>query len=173
MASSAVPPKIIIICGPTASGKSALAMEFAQRFDGEIINGDSVQVYRGFDIGSAKPDAQEQRQVPHHLLDVADFSDAFDGSRFVALADEAITQIVAQGKLPVVVGGTGMYLDFLVWGLSESPPKDDALRAELLRRGKEEGAEVLYQGASGGRPKLCRNHWEKRCTPPGACPGGV
>jgi len=135
---------IIIIGGPTASGKSGLAMDIAEQLNGEIINADSVQVYRHFNIGTAKPTKEDMARVPHHLFDLVEPHEHFDGSLFVKAADAAIQDIHARGKLPVVVGGTGMYITFLLFGLSPSPPRDHDLRETLQQRGETEGAEVLH-----------------------------
>ena len=100
--------KLLVIAGPTAGGKSALGLELAERLNGEIISGDSMQLYRGLSIGVAKPDAAEQRRVKHHLIDVFDFSVPVDVYRYLELAEPAIDEVSLRGSLPVVVGGTGM-----------------------------------------------------------------
>ena len=99
--------KYISIMGPTASGKSSLAMELARKFDGEIINCDSVQLYQGFNIGAAKPSLKEMREIPHHLLDVFSYSEDCDARKFADLAEKAIEEVRSRSKLPIVVGGTG------------------------------------------------------------------
>jgi tRNA dimethylallyltransferase len=101
---------LIIIIGPTAVGKSALGVELALRLDGEIISGDSVQVYQKLNIGSAKPTAAEQKGVPHHLIDILDPAEPFTVARFQALTQELIASIRSRGKIPIVVGGTGLYI---------------------------------------------------------------
>lgn len=136
--------KIIIICGPTASGKTPLAARLACRFGGEIVSADSQQVWRGFDIGSAKPDLMEQSSVPHYLIDVADPEEHFDAARFVELADKAIGGITARGKLPFVVGGTGMYLRMLVSGICSAPPRDESARAGLEMEADKRGVSYLH-----------------------------
>ncbi len=125
---------LIAILGPTGSGKSRLALALAEASGGEIISCDSVQVYRGFDIGSAKPDAQERARVPHHLIDICDWSEAFDAQQFRVRASEAIKDCRARGKRPILCGGTGLYLRLLRWGLVDSPGADPALREALTRR---------------------------------------
>jgi tRNA dimethylallyltransferase len=122
---------IVGIVGPTASGKSALALELATRTGAEIVSCDSMQVYRHLDIGTAKPTAEERARVPHHLIDVAEPDESFSAARYVTLADQAIADIVARGKPVLVVGGTGLYLRALRWGLFDAPGRDDALRAQL------------------------------------------
>src|SRR6185436_2571722 len=107
--------------GPTASGKSALAMALAERFDGEIVSVDSAQVYRGMDVGTAKPAAEDRARVPHHLLDLVDPVEAYSAARFVRDALAAIGQIRQRGRLPVVTGGTMLYFKALTEGLSALP----------------------------------------------------
>ncbi|MEK7525539.1 MAG: tRNA (adenosine(37)-N6)-dimethylallyltransferase MiaA [Patescibacteria group bacterium] len=116
--------KVIIIVGPTASGKSSLAIKLAKRFKGEIISADSRQVYKGMDIGTGKVTKQEQRMIPHHLLDVADPKKDFSVARYIQLAEKAILDIHSRGKLPIICGGTGFYIDALLGTatLPEVPP---------------------------------------------------
>ena len=135
--------RVLVIAGPTASGKSALAVALARRLRGEIVNADSQQVYRGLDVGTAKPTAAERADVRHHLLDVVEPGEPMDAARFVALADAAIADVGARGKLPVVVGGTGLSVRALLHGVVAAPGRDPALRARL----EEEAARL-------GRPAL-------------------
>ena len=121
----------ILLAGPTASGKSAVALRLAEQLGGEIISVDSMQVYRGLDIGTAKPSAAERARVPHHLLDVADLGESFDAARFTRLARAAVTEIQARGRVPILCGGTGFYFKTFLEGPGPAPPADDALRAEL------------------------------------------
>jgi tRNA dimethylallyltransferase len=123
----------IFIAGPTAVGKSEVALLLAEQLGGELISVDSMQVYRGLDIGTAKPDAAELKRVPHHLLDVADMSEPFDAARFVQLAEAAVAGIQMHGRIPIFCGGTGLYLKAYVDGIGEAPPSDASLRAELER----------------------------------------
>ena len=123
----------IYLAGPTASGKSGVALELARRLGGEIISVDSMQVYRGLDLGTAKPTPAERRLVPHHLLDVAEISEPFDAARFLQIARAAEDDIRARGKIPIFCGGTGLYFNALVGGLSRDAPPDPILRAELER----------------------------------------
>lgn len=122
---------MLAIVGPTASGKSAVALAVAEACGAEIVSCDSMQVYRGLDIGTAKPTAAERTRVPHHLIDVAEPDEPFSAARYAALADRAIAEIAARGRPVIVVGGTGLYLRALRWGLVDAPPRDDALRAQL------------------------------------------
>ena len=119
--------------GPTASGKTELAVRLAERFGGEVVSADSVQVYRGFDVGSGKPTAEERRRAPHHLSTWPIRSSRFDAQRFAALADQAIADIRARGRVPIVCGGTFLWVRALVRGLAPAPPAD-AGRARAPRR---------------------------------------
>lgn len=122
---------VIAIVGPTAAGKTALAVRIAERLGGEIVSCDSLQVYRELDIGSAKPSAEERARAPHHLLDVAQPDEHFSAARYVTLADRAIAAIQDRGRPALVAGGTGLYLRALRFGLFEGPAADEALRARL------------------------------------------
>lgn len=119
---------LIAVLGPTAAGKSALALELARAHGGEIVSCDSLQVYRGLDVGSAKPTPAERRLVPHHLLDVADPGQDFSAAEYAQRARAAVRDVAARGRLPIVVGGTGLYLRALLLGLFEGPSRDLALR---------------------------------------------
>ena len=132
------------IVGPTAAGKSAAAMTLAEQIGAEIISADAVQVYRGLDIGSAKPTAQEQARVPHHLIDIADPSEAMDAARWRAAAVEAIESITARGRVPLVVGGTGLYVRALVFGLMEVPQISQSVRSSVRERIELEGPERVH-----------------------------
>jgi tRNA dimethylallyltransferase len=121
----------IFLAGPSAVGKSEIALRLAERLGGEIISVDSMQVYRGLDIGTAKPTAAERARVPHHLIDVVDLAESFDASKFVTLANAAVKDIQARGRIPIFCGGTGLYFKAFREGLGEGPPSDAALRAEL------------------------------------------
>lgn len=138
---------MILVAGPTASGKTGLAVDLATRLGGEIVGADSVQVYRRVDIGSAKPRAEELRGVPHHLIDVADLTENYDAGRFVSDADEAIAKIRARGRIPIVAGGTGLYLRALVRGLAEGIPSDTEVRARLNARASSgpDALAAMYQ----------------------------
>ncbi|HWV37618.1 MAG TPA: tRNA (adenosine(37)-N6)-dimethylallyltransferase MiaA [Vulgatibacter sp.] len=138
-------PRLYAIVGPTASGKTALALEVAARLPVEIVSCDSQAVYRGLDIGTAKPTAAERAAVPHHLVDVADPADDFSAATYVRLADAAIADIASRGRIPLVVGGTGLYLRSLLRGIFEAPPKDEALRRSLEARAAEEGTQALHR----------------------------
>jgi len=124
-------PQPIFIAGPTAAGKSAVALALAERMGGEIISVDSMQVYRGLDLGTAKPTKAERARVPHHLVDVCDLRERFDAAQFVRLAQRAAEEIQGRGQTPIFCGGTGFYFSALLDGLGEAPPADEGLRAEL------------------------------------------
>lgn len=133
-----------MIAGPTASGKTGVALELARRFDGELVGADSVQVYRGFDIGSAKPTAAELGGVAHHLIDCLDPDESIDAMGFAGLADAAIADIAARGKQPIVVGGTGLWIRALVRGLVDVPLPDPAIRGALEAEAEARGAPALH-----------------------------
>jgi tRNA dimethylallyltransferase len=138
-------PKLIIIAGPTASGKTSLAVEMAHAFNGEIINADSMQVYRYMDIGTAKPTISERRGVIHHLIDVVDPDDDFNASRYRELAIQAINKIIERKKTCFIVGGTGLYIKTLLGGLMECPAIDPDIRDELINECKEKGSPFLHE----------------------------
>jgi tRNA dimethylallyltransferase len=121
----------IFLAGPTASGKSAVALALAERVGGEIISVDSMQVYRGLDIGTAKPSAEECARVQHHLIDVVELTESFDAANFVALARRVEQDIRARGRVPIFCGGTGLYFKAYLEGLGDAPPPDAALRQQL------------------------------------------
>jgi tRNA dimethylallyltransferase len=122
---------VLTVVGPTAAGKSEAALELALRLGGELISVDSMQVYRGMDIGTAKPSAEERDRVLHHLIDIAEVSQPFDAAQFVAHARKAIEQVLARGRVPILCGGTGLYLRALFEGLGQAPSGSARLRAEL------------------------------------------
>lgn len=129
--SSILHPRPILLAGPTAVGKSAVALVLAERIGGEIISVDSMQVYRGLDLGTAKPGTSERRRVPHHLIDVVDLTEPFDAAKFASLAHKAVAEIQSRGHVPILCGGTGLYFKAFIDGLGEAPPADPELRAEL------------------------------------------
>lgn len=135
---------ILVIAGPTAAGKSALAMKLAERVPVEIINGDSVQLYRGFDIGSAKPDKAEQALVPHHLISTVDPTEKLTAYRYMNLARKAAKDIDFRGKLPVLAGGSPFFIDAAINGLDTMAPADMAYRKVLRRYADIYGVEALY-----------------------------
>ena len=140
--------KLFVILGPTAVGKTEISLALAEEISAEIISADSMQVYRGMDIGTAKPTPAERARVPHHLIDVADPKEEFSVGRYVSLADEAIADITRRGKIPLVVGGTGMYVRALLEGIFEGPGADFKLR---------EGLAETESGEPGALHKMLKN----------------
>jgi len=137
---------VVAIVGPTASGKSALALRAAERSGGEIVSADSRQVYRGMDVGTAKPTAAERARVPHHCIDLVDPSEPYDAARYQRDGRAALADVASRGKTAYVVGGTGLYVRALLDGLLlEAAPTDPALRASLERRAEAEGPAVLHR----------------------------
>jgi tRNA dimethylallyltransferase len=134
----------ILILGVTASGKSALAFELAKYLDGEIISVDSMKVYRRMDIGTAKPSAEKREQIPYHLIDVVEPSEAFGVDKFLNLTEQAIDDIQGRGKPVVAVGGTAMYIKALLFGLFKGPGSDEAIRSRLQKSANEVGLEPLH-----------------------------
>jgi tRNA dimethylallyltransferase len=137
--------KVIIIAGPTASGKTSLAISLASRFGGEIISADSMQVYRGMDVGTAKPTAEEQLQIKHHLIDVVDPDDEFNAARYISMASPEVMNIHNKNKVCFVVGGTGLYIKSLLSGLIPCQPADMNFRETLRKQLKMNGSFELYQ----------------------------
>ena len=137
-------PRAVALMGPTASGKSAYAIELAQRLDGEIVSVDSALVYRGLDIGAAKPTPDELAQVPHHLIDVREPWQPYSAAEFAVDAKAAIDAIVARGRLPILAGGTGLYFRALLEGLADMPDADQAMRAEISAEADARGWAALH-----------------------------
>ena len=139
-----MPPKILVICGPTASGKTALAVELALRHRGEVVSADSMQIYRRMDIGTAKPTREEMWGVPHHMLDVADPEEDFSVARYVDMAAKCVDDILSRGKLPILAGGTGLYIDSLLSGRTFAPFQPDSpLRGQLEEQLRREGGAAM------------------------------
>ncbi|MBO7253857.1 MAG: tRNA (adenosine(37)-N6)-dimethylallyltransferase MiaA [Clostridia bacterium] len=139
-------PEIIAITGPTASGKSSIAMELAKRLGGEIISGDSMQIYRGMDIGTAKPTASDMTEVKHHLIDMLDISEAFSVNDYCTIAKEAVEKVLSRNKLPIICGGTGQYIEWFLKGIKlTSVPSDMELRKKLEEEYDLSGAEAFHQ----------------------------
>ncbi|HXO22596.1 MAG TPA: tRNA (adenosine(37)-N6)-dimethylallyltransferase MiaA [Thermoanaerobaculia bacterium] len=139
----AAPPSFLAVVGATATGKSRLAMALAERLGGEIVNADALQVYRGFDIGTAKPEPAERERVRHHLIDVLDPDERYSAGEFARRARAAIADVRGRGGLPIVVGGSGLYLRALISGISPIPPGDPAVREQLRERLEAEGLPAL------------------------------
>lgn len=138
--------RLLCICGPTASGKTALAVALAQKFDTEIISADSMQIYRGMDIGTAKPTAEERGGVPHHMIDICEPDEDFSVARFVELADAQAQALLNRGKIPIVVGGTGLYMDALIQCSTFSGDDGDlAVRKRYQQMAQEQGACAVHE----------------------------
>jgi tRNA dimethylallyltransferase len=175
---------LICIVGPTGAGKSELAIRMAEKLDGEIVNCDSMQIYRGFNIGTAKVPWEERRGIPHHLIDVVEPENVFTAGEYSRRAREIVAEITRRGKVPIVAGGTGFYLRALLDGLSSLPPRSDALRArldgrplhQLLKRLDPEAAARIHANDT---PKLTRalevriltGRPAKKQSPPDPLPG--
>ena len=138
-------PRLVAILGPTAAGKSALGIALARRFGGEIVSCDSTAVYRGFDIGTDKVPVAERRGIPHHLIDVADPLEEYSAARYAREAACVVRDITARGRLPILVGGTGLYYRALTRGFFPGPGRDTALRARLDRIAGRKGPEYLHR----------------------------
>ena len=136
---------IICVVGPTASGKTALAVELAKAFDGEVVSFDSMQIYRRMDIGTAKPTAEEMQGIPHHMIDIIEPDEAFSVGRFVELADPILRDILSRGKRVILAGGTGLYVDALIRGGDFAPTPSTGCREALEARAEAEGIEVLME----------------------------
>ncbi len=139
------PLPILLLSGPTAVGKTELALEIALRLGSEIVNADSMQVYRHMDIGTAKPGAKERALVPHHLLDVADPDESFDAARYAELARPVIENLLGRGRIPLIVGGTGLYLKILTKGICSGAPGDQEVKKQLIREMEEQGLPKLHE----------------------------
>ena len=145
MGADSLPPLLVVILGPTASGKTALSLALAKKFNGEIVNCDSVAMYRDFDIGTAKPTLAERAQAPHHLLDFADPAEEITAGEYARIARTVLAQIKARNCLPIVVGGTGLYLRALLEGLFAGPQRSEELRVRLRDKASERGSEYLHK----------------------------
>lgn len=139
-------PKILAVCGPTASGKTWLGVQLAKAYGGEVISADSMQIYKGMDIASAKPSEEEMEGIPHHLISLLDRGTSFSAADYVALANEKIRDILSRGRLPVIVGGTGLYIDSLLNNVNFSEAKsDEEYRGRLYGIAREQGNSALYE----------------------------
>ncbi|MEW6672054.1 MAG: tRNA (adenosine(37)-N6)-dimethylallyltransferase MiaA [Thermodesulfobacteriota bacterium] len=149
-------PKVIVICGPTGSGKTTAAIELAVRFNGQIISADSMQIYRFMDIGTAKPTPSEQQQVRHYLIDVATPDEPFNAARYADMARDRIGKLHTEGIVPFVTGGTGLYIKALLKGLFQADPVDPALRRRLKKDAAVNGAAELHRRLAACDPESAR-----------------
>ena len=141
-------PKVMVICGPTASGKTALSIELAKKINGEIVSCDSMQIYKDMDIGTAKPTIEEMQGIKHYMLDFVSPDERYSVADYKKQAKQAIREIIEKGKVPIVVGGTGLYVDSLIYEIEYQDIEfDEKYRKQLEERSKKEGLEVLYNEA--------------------------
>ena len=141
-------PKVIVICGPTASGKTALSIELAKKINGEIVSCDSMQIYKDMDIGTAKPTIEEMQGINHYMLDFVSPDERYSVADYKKQAKQAIREIIEKGKVPIVVGGTGLYVDSLIYEIEyQNIEFDEKYRKQLEERSEKEGLEVLYNEA--------------------------
>lgn len=146
--------KILVVTGPTATGKTALSVELAKKLGGEIVSADSMQIYRGMDIGTAKVTKAEMQNIPHHMIDIADPSEDYSVSRYVEEADAAVRGILSRGRLPIVAGGTNLYIDSLIAGLDFAEKAEDAaLRERLNKQYDDIGGEAMLEHLRGFDPE--------------------
>ena len=146
--------RILVVAGPTAVGKTEYAVRLAKRYDGEVVSCDSMQLYKYLDIGSAKPTTEEMDGVPHHIIDCVDPREDFSVVRYREMADAAIADVSARGKLPIIAGGTGLYLDSLLYEMEFGPSgRNEEYREELRKFAEEKGAEALHERLRAADPK--------------------
>ena len=145
MNSASQKPKVIVICGATGIGKTSVGIELAERFGGEIVSADSMQIYRYMDIGTAKPTPAELAQVPHHMIDIVDPAEDYDAVQFSRQARDRVAEIAKRVRLPLIVGGTGLYIKALLHGLFQSKPVDPQIRNRLKQEAEENGSGLLYE----------------------------
>ena len=143
--SSMPKPRVVVVCGPTGIGKTRLSMALANRFNGGIVSADSMQIYRHMNIGTAKPDADQQAAAPHYMIDVADPDEAYDAARYAREAQEAIASLEQQGRLPLIIGGTGLYIKALLYGLFDAAPSSPRLREKLRNEAAQKGTRILHE----------------------------
>ena len=152
-------PKVIVICGPTASGKTALSIELAKKINGEIVSCDSMQIYKDMNIGTAKPTIDEMQGIKHYMLDIISPNERYSVADYKKQAKRAIREILKKGKVPIVVGGTGLYVDSLIYEIEYQDIEfDEKYRNQLEERVKKEGLEVLYNEAEKIDPEATKKN---------------
>jgi tRNA dimethylallyltransferase len=144
MVSQTTNPKVIVICGPTGIGKTSVGIQLAEKFGGEIISADSMQIYRYMNIGTAKPTTEEQNRIAHHMIDIVDPDEDFDAVQFAKMARDKVRQLHQSEVTPFVAGGTGLYIKALLQGLFQSNPVDPAIRVRLNKEAAENGSSRLH-----------------------------
>jgi tRNA dimethylallyltransferase len=138
-------PELLVVCGPTAVGKTEVGARLAELLHGEVVSADSMQIYRGLDIGTDKPFPELRSRVPHYMVDIADLSETYSAARYEREAGAIIDRLLSEGKLPVVVGGSGLYIRILLQGIFPAPPASASVRNRLKREAEERGIEALYE----------------------------
>lgn len=156
MTSGIVKPNVIVICGPTGVGKTAAAIELAEIFGGEIVNADSMQIYRYMDIGTAKPTHEERSRIPHYMIDIVDPDEPFDAARFARMAHDRIIELDNDNVIPFVVGGTGLYIKALLHGLFRDRPPDPDVLKRLNKEAASRGTDFLYKQLSACDPETAK-----------------
>lgn len=141
---TSLPPRVIVVCGPTGIGKTRTAIELARRFDGEIVGADAMQIYRRLDIGTAKPTPEEQARVRHHMVDIVDPDRPYDAARYAADAERVIRKLHARGRIPIIAGGTGLYIKALIYGLFDAHPPEPECRRRLEALADRRGNAYLH-----------------------------
>lgn len=149
-------PNIVVVCGPTGIGKTATAISLAEAYGGEIVGADSMQIYREMEIGTAKPTAEEQARVPHHMVDIIPPDIPFDAARYEKMAREIVYDLHGRGKLPVIAGGTGFYIKALTQGLFDTIPHDPDIRQRLQEEAETLGGEALHERLAACDPEIAR-----------------
>ncbi len=148
-----MPPTVIVICGPTATGKTKLGVALAHAFQGEVVSADSMQLYRGMAVGTAQPTLEEREGIPHHMIAVADPGENYSAARYAREASACVEDILARGKQPIIVGGTGLYIDALLTGRDYACAPTPACRAQLQRRAETQGLPALWAELQGIDPQ--------------------
>lgn len=151
-------PKVIVIVGPTASGKTAISIELAKKINGEIVSADSMQIYKKMDIGTAKPTEEEKENIKHYMIDIIEPNEAFNVAKYKEMAQKAIDEIISKGKTPIVIGGTGLYINTLINGIEfKEIETDKTYREQLEKEAKENGIDIVYKKLQEIDPEAAKN----------------